>query len=76
MLVDWNPNAHGMSLHQTVELVYIEAIINVSLEPHNILNSTVLVPVMNFMIKPPIFFEKSKALLTSQKLVDKQVHHI
>ena len=65
-----------MSLNQTVELVDIQAIINVSLEPHNVLYSAILVPVMNFVIKPSIFFEESEALLTSQKLVDEQVHYI
>jgi len=67
VLENRNPDTHCMGLNKTVELINVEPIIDVAFESHDVVYSTVLVPVVNFTLQPPILEQDVKPLFTPQE---------
>ena len=76
VLIDWDPNAHGMCLYQTIERIDVQSFINVSLKAHDILNTAIFVPILHFVVKPAILFQNFEAFFTSEKLRNEYIHII
>jgi hypothetical protein len=74
MLVNWYPDCHCMGLHQAVESVDVETLVDVALKSHNVLKSTAFIPVLKLVVQPPILFKDFESFLTPQKLWDENVH--
>ena len=74
VLKDGNPNAHGMLLYEAVQLVNVKAIVDVPLQSHNILYSSLVLPVRYLVIQPAILFQDFKSLLASEELGNEDVH--
>lgn len=73
MLEYGDPNAHSVSLNDAIKLVDVETIINVFLEPSDVLDSSVLNPIMKFKIEPTIVFQHFEPSFTSQEFRDENV---
>lgn len=73
VLVDGNPDAHRMRLHQAVELVDAEALVDVPLQLHHVLDAASLIPVVYLVVNPATIFEDLETLLASQELADEDV---
>jgi hypothetical protein len=76
VLINWDPNAHGMCLYQTIERIDVQSFVNVSLKAHDILNTAIFVPVLHFVVKPAILFQNFEAFFTSEKLRNEYIHII
>ena len=68
VFINWDPNTHGMCLHQTIECIDVESFVDVSLEAHDIFNAAIFVPVLHFVVKPAIFLQNFETFFTSEKL--------
>jgi len=65
-----------MGLNKTVELIDVESIVDVAFESHDVVDSAVLVPVVNFALQPAVVRENLKALFTPQEPRYKNIHLI
>jgi hypothetical protein len=50
VLINWDPDAHGVGLNKAVERVDVEPFVDVSLKSHQVLNASLLVPVLELVI--------------------------
>ena len=57
VVIDRHPNCHCMGYYKTVQLVHIQALVNIALKFDTILATTPLVPVVEFEIKPALLSE-------------------
>eukprot|EP00356_Strombidium_inclinatum_P016579 CAMPEP_0170494854 /NCGR_PEP_ID=MMETSP0208-20121228/14875_1 /TAXON_ID=197538 /ORGANISM="Strombidium inclinatum, Strain S3" /LENGTH=318 /DNA_ID=CAMNT_0010770963 /DNA_START=1186 /DNA_END=2141 /DNA_ORIENTATION=+ len=74
VLKDGDPDAHGVLLHQTVQLVHVQSVVNVPLKPHDVVDASTLLPVGHFGVQPPVTLQDLEALLATQELGDEDVH--
>ena len=76
MLENGDPDAHCMCLNQTVELIDVQTIVNVSFKSHNVIDTSVLVPVVNFALKPAILIQNIESLFAPQEPRYENIHLI
>ena len=67
VLVNRNPDAYCMSLDKTVELINIETVVNISLKSCYVFDTSILVPVMNLVVEPAVFFQKNESFFASEE---------
>lgn len=76
MLINRDPDANRMSLNKAIELIDIQAIIDVSLQSHDVLHTSILIPIMDLVIEPSILFQQHESLLAPQEFGDEDIHVI
>ena len=74
MLEDGDPDTHGVSLYDTIELGNVEAIVDVFLKSCNILNTSILNPVVQLVVEPSVILKHLESSLTSQELRNEDVN--
>ena len=73
MLVDWQPDLHGVVSILAVDLVQIEAIVHRLLNADDVVIVTDIKPVVKHGLHPALAMQKIEADLTAQKLSNKEV---
>ena len=73
MLIDRDPDGHGIILQLAVHLIHVETIIEVLLKPQDVLLALPLLPQSHLVLKPALLSEDLEATLAPQELGDKEI---
>ena len=73
MLINGDPDSHGMILQLAVHLIHIEAIIQILFQSDYILQTLPSLPLVHLRLQPSFLFQYLKPSLTPKKLCDKQI---
>ena len=73
VLIDRDPDGHGVILQLAVHLIHVETIIEVLLKPQDVLLALSLLPQSHLGLEPPLLAEDLEATLAPQELSDKEI---
>ena len=73
MLIDRDPDGHGVILQLAVHLIHVETVIEVLLKPQDVLLALSLLPQSHLGLEPPLLAEDLEATLAPQELSDKEI---
>ena len=71
VLINGDPDSHGMILQLAVHLIHIEAIIQILFQSDYILQALPSLPLVHLGLQPPFLLQYLKASLTPKELRDK-----
>ena len=73
MLVNWNPDVHGMCLLGGIHLRHIKSFVDGSFKFLDVGNILSCLPRIKSLFKPAFLFQDFETLLTSQELGHKRI---